>query len=190
MNLRRVSFVAACLSLFAALPAAAQSQPQQLAPWPQQGSPQQPGQWPQQGVQGQQPAPPQQADTCMQDFVKLRDNAQKRAEAIRAASQRKAEPKEACELFNSFSDAEAKMIKYVSDNVTRCGIPKAVETNLKQNHAKTNAIRSKVCQVAASPARSAAPSLSDALSAPVPDSGNIKTGRGTYDTLTGTPLGK
>jgi hypothetical protein len=32
--------------------------------------------------------------------------------------------------------------------------------------------------------------LSDALSSPVPDSNNIKTGRGTFDTLTGSPLGK
>jgi hypothetical protein len=28
------------------------------------------------------------------------------------------------------------------------------------------------------------------LSGPVPDSNNIKTGRGTFDTLTGNPLGK
>jgi hypothetical protein len=32
--------------------------------------------------------------------------------------------------------------------------------------------------------------LSDALSGPVPDSNNIKTGRGTFDTLTGNPLEK
>jgi len=27
-------------------------------------------------------------------------------------------------------------------------------------------------------------------SSPIPDSNNIKTGRGTFDTLTGSPLGK
>ncbi len=35
----------------------------------------------------------------------------------------------------------------------------------------------------------AGPTLSDALTAPVTDASNIKTGRGTFDTLTGTPLG-
>ena len=54
---------------------------------------------------------------------------------------------------------------------------------------KVAEIRTKVCQVAAAPQRQQGPSLSDALSAPVPDSNNIKTGRGTYDTLTGSPLG-
>ena len=34
------------------------------------------------------------------------------------------------------------------------------------------------------------PSLSDVLGgSAVPDANNIKTGRGTFDTLTGTPLG-
>jgi hypothetical protein len=43
--------------------------------------------------------------------------------------------------------------------------------------------------MAAQPQRPAGPSLSDALGGPIPDSSNIKTGRGTFDTLTGTPLG-
>jgi len=51
-------------------------------------------------------------------------------------------------------------------------------------------IRGKVCQAAAAgPPRPAGPSLSDALSAPITDSKNIKSGGGTFDTLTGSPLG-
>ncbi len=121
--------------------------------------------------------------------MKLRDAAQNRATAIRTASARKAPAKEACGLFNAFSDAEAKMIKYAADNGTRCGIPPDIVMGLKQNHAKTAELRTRVCQAADSPQGPAAPSLSDALSAPVPNAGNIKTGRGTFDTLTGTPLG-
>jgi hypothetical protein len=49
--------------------------------------------------------------------------------------------------------------------------------------------RTNVCLMAAQPQRPAGPSLSDALGAPITDSSNIKTGRGTFDTLTGTPLG-
>jgi hypothetical protein len=188
MNSRRVLFIAACLFPFAAgliatSPAAAQfqpplQQPPAASPWDQ---PPQQSQWPQQ---------PQEA--CIQEFGKLRDIAQKRAGAIKAAGARKATPKEACGLFNAFSDAELKMIKFASDNTTRCGIPPEVVTTLKQGHARTTEMRTRVCQAAASPMQSAGPSLSDALSAPVPDANNIKTGRGngTYDTLTGTPLGK
>ena len=60
---------------------------------------------------------------------------------------------------------------------------------MKQSHAKTVEMRTKVCQAAAAPARPVGPTLSDALTAPVTDSNNIQTGRGTFDTLTGTPLG-
>jgi hypothetical protein len=190
MNSRRAWFIAACLLPFAASPfAAAQfqpppQQPPAASPWdqPPQGAP-----WPQQQQQQQQQA----QEACVQDFGKLRDIAQKRAAAIRTASERKASAKEACGLFNAFSEAEAKMIKFSNDNAARCGIPKEMMTNLKQQHVKTTEIRTKVCQAAAGPGPAAAPSLSDALSAPVPDANNIKTGRGTgvYDTLTGTPLG-
>lgn len=133
---------------------------------------------------------PQQVPPCVQAFTKLRDDAQKKAGAIRAASERKAAPKEACGLFNAFSAAEAKLVKYAADNVAGCGIPPEVVKNLQQQHKKTVEIQGRVCQAAASPPRPAGPSLSDALgSGAVPDVSNIRTGRGTYDTLTGTPLG-
>ena len=196
MNPRRVLFIAACLFSIAAGPfAAAQVQPPQqpaASPWDQ------PPQQPRQSLQQPQQSPwapqqsQQQQEACIQDFGKLRDNAQKRAEAIRAASARKAQAKEACGLFVAFTDAEAKMIKFANDNTARCGIPPEIVKNLKQGHVRSSQLRVQVCQAANAPQQSAAPSLSDALTAPVPNAGNIKTGRGTgtYDTLTGTPLGK
>jgi len=164
MNLCRAVCIAACMFPIASGPAAAQ-----VPPWPQQ----------------------QQEPPCVREFGKLRDDAQKKALAIRAASERKvkATAKEACALFNAFSAAELKMAKYAADNAVSCGIPPEVVTNIRQGHAKTTEIRTKVCQAAAAPMQPAAPSLSDALVAPVPDSNNIRTGRGTFDTLTGTPLG-
>lgn len=153
----------------------------QLGPMPQQSPP---------GASPWDP-PAQQMPPCVVEFGKLRDEAQKKAGAIRAASERKADPKEACGLFNSFSAAEAKLIKYAIDKAASCGIPPEVATNLKRQHAKTVEIQTKVCRVAAAPPRPQGPSLSDALgSGAVPDVSNIRTGRGTYDTLTGTPLGK
>lgn len=165
MNLRRAVFIAAFASVLpaAAAPVAAQVQ---SAP------------------QDQQPSP------CVKEFLRLRGVAEKKAAAIRAASERKAPPQEACKLFNSFSAAEAKMVKYATDNSVWCGIPAQVLSGIKQSHAKTTKLRSRICRIAAAgPPRPAGPSLSDALSSSVPDSSNIKTGHGTFDTLTGTPLG-
>jgi|SRR5689334_4731971 hypothetical protein len=136
------------------------------------------------------PAAPQQEPPCAKDFAKLREDAEKKAMAIRAASERKASPKEACQLFNAFVAAQSKMLKYATDNAAWCGIPVQITAGLKEGITKTSEIRTKVCQVAAAPARPAGPSLSDALSGPVPDSNNTRTGRGTFDTLTGNPLDK
>jgi len=172
MNLRGALLVAACMFPVAAAPAAAQFQPMQPMQQPQ-ARPQ-----------------PQGVPPCVQEFFKLRDETQKNADAIKAASERKAGPAEACTLFNTFSAAEEKMIKYAADNGVWCGIPGEVLTNLRKGHVQTTMIRTKVCHAAAAPQRPAAPSLSDALSGPTPDSSNIRTGRGTFDTLTGTPLGK
>ncbi len=159
MNLRRALLIAACLTPGAAASAVAQMQP------------------------------PQQEPPCMRDFTKLRDDAAKKASAIRAASSRHVDAREACKLFNAFSAAEAKMVKYTTDNAVWCGIPPNVIDSIKQSHVKTVKMRTKVCQAAAAPQRPAGPTLSDALTAPVTDSNNIHTGRGTFDTLTGTPLG-
>ena len=133
--------------------------------------------------------PPAQQPPCMNDFAKLRDDAAKKAGAIRTANERKVSPKVACHLFTVFSVAEAKLIKYAEANATWCGIPPGIIKTMKQAHSRTGEIRTKVCRVAAMPQRPPGPSLSDTLSAPIPDANNIKTGRGTFDTLTGSPLG-
>ncbi len=135
--------------------------------------------------------PPPQQQACVDKFGLLRDDAQKKAGAIQAASKNKVDPKTACGLFNNFSASEAKLVKYAADNASSCGIPPEVITNLRQQHAKTVGIQGRVCQAAANPPRPAGPSLSDVLGgSAVPDANNIRTGRGTYDTLTGTSLGK
>ena len=166
MNLRRALFIAGCLIPMAGGSAMAQFQP---APPPQQ----------------------QQMPPCAKEFFRLRDEAGKKAEAIRKASEHKASPKVACGLFNEFSGAEAKMIKYAETNAAWCGIPAQVIAQMKKAHAQTGQIRVKICRVAAEqPAGPRPPSLSDALGGPIPDANNITTGRGgTFDTLTGTPLG-
>ncbi len=135
-------------------------------------------------------APPQQEPPCVQEFVKLRDDVEKRAGAIKAANERRATPREACQLFNVFITSQTKMLKYAVDNGVWCGIPTQIVANLKAGITKTSEIRTRVCQAAAAPVQQTGPSLSDALTSPVPNSSNIKTGRGTFDTLTGSPIGK
>ena len=138
-------------------------------------------------------APAPQDTRCLDQFLVLRKDVEKRGGAIQAASQRKQKPspKEACGLFNSFTAAEKKMYDYAAKNQASCGIPQQIIDNMKQSRAKSDEVRNRVCQAAAAgPPRPAAPSLSDALNAPVPTTDNIKTGRGTFDTLTGSPLGR
>ena len=179
-----LGFAAGTLSASAQWDTAQQPAPA-ASPWndpPQQQSPAAASPW---------NAGPQQEPPCVQAFGKLRDDAQKKAGAIQAASKNKVDPKTACGLFNTFSAAEAKLVKYAADNISACGIPPEVITNLKAQHQKTVGIQTRVCQAAANPPRPAGPSLSDVLGGTaVPDANNIRTGRGTYDTLTGTPLGK
>jgi len=133
---------------------------------------------------------PGQEPPCMKDFMPLRNDTEKKALAIRAASERKASPKEACSLFSALAAAEAKLVKFSIANAGWCGIPPQAIEQMKAGHARTNTIRGRICQAAANPPRPMAPSLGDALGTTVvPDASTIKPGRGTYDTLTGTPLG-
>ncbi|MFY9684568.1 MAG: hypothetical protein WAJ88_02120, partial [Pseudolabrys sp.] len=68
-------------------------------------------------------AAPQQEPPCVKDFTKLREDTEKKATAIKTAGERKASPREACQLFNAFVAAQSKMLKYATDNATWCGIP-------------------------------------------------------------------
>jgi hypothetical protein len=113
---------------------------------------------------------------------------EKAGSAIQAAGQRKAAREEVCPLFNRFVAVEAKMVKFLESHQSTCQIPAQAITQAKANHSKTVSIRKNVC--AKGPAAAAAPAgptLSEAISGPVlPDDTKPKTGRGIFDTLTGT----
>lgn len=133
----------------------------------------------------------QQQPPCFNDFMPLRQDAEKKAAAVRAAHDKKATPQEACRLIGLFSEAEAKVVNFVEKNGAWCGIPDQVAQGMKANHEHTVQLQKQVCTMAANPPRPAGPSLSDALdpsstAAPTP----IKPGRGTFDTLTGNALAR
>ena len=143
------------------------------------------------GVMGPGPgmAPPQEPP-CIKDFMALRQEAEKRAGAIKAGMEKKVPREEACKLFKSFAAAEIKLIKFAESSAMSCGIPPQAIAQMKAGHERTSKARTQVC--AAGPAdKPAAPSLSDALgtsNAPVPE---VSKGTGgTFDTLTGNALSK
>jgi hypothetical protein len=133
---------------------------------------------------------PAQAPVQCNAFMPLRDDAQKKAAAVRAATQHKAERKEICSLVTSFTNAEAAVVKFLEANKTWCGIPEEAVKSAKTNHEQTLKFRTMAC--AEAPAtHPKAPTLSDAIATPSVDSAtNTKTGRGTLDTLNGNPLAK
>lgn len=116
----------------------------------------------------------------------MREDAEKRAMAIKAASEKKSQPA-LCAAFKSFAEAEAKMLKFVTDHGKECGIPADAEKNLKAAHSKTLEIRKQVCNPQAAPAAAARkPSLSDALgTSRLPDTSASGSAGGTFNTLTG-----
>jgi len=128
----------------------------------------------------------------MKDFLPLRQEAEKRGNMIKAASERKAPPEEACKLIKNFGQAELKMLKYVESHVAKRGIPPDVPDHLKQGHKNTENMQKKVCDVAEQQKQKgpAGPSLSDVLgsSAVLPEATATKKGGSTFDTLNGNVL--
>jgi hypothetical protein len=141
--------------------------------------------------------PPPQAggpnDACMKGFVPLREEAEKRGKLIKAASDRHAQPEEACKLIGDFSKAELSMLKYVQLNSTKCGIPPQISEQMKKGHIGTEQMMKKVCAMAqAQKSGPAGPSLSEVLgsSAVLPEATATKKGGSTFDTLNGNVLAR
>jgi hypothetical protein len=132
-------------------------------------------------------APP--GGTQCGDFAKLTAEAQKRSNLVSAAMKAKADRKELCTLMTNFVAAETNVVKFLDDNKVWCGVPEDALRVSKANHEKSMKFRTMACSEEGP--RPKAPSLSDAIKAPSVDTAkNTKTGRGTFDTLTGNPLGR
>jgi len=141
------------------------------------------------GAWAQFPAAP---PAACNNFMPLRAAVEKAGAAIQAAGKRKAGAPEICKLFRTFARASAKMLKFMEVNKSWCGVPDQALKAAQINMAQAVKIRARACQAAAAP-RPAAPSLSDALGAPViatPDNIKTKRGTGTFDTLTGNALAR
>jgi hypothetical protein len=130
---------------------------------------------------------------CMEKFAPLRQDAEKRAKMIQAASERKAPPQEACGLIKAYVQAEAKLVNYVTTKQTACGIPAEIPKQLKANQGRSQQMMKAVCQAAAQPqgGPAAAPSLSEVLgSTSAPEIRSVRSGGSTFDTINGNVLAR
>jgi hypothetical protein len=91
---------------------------------------------------------PTEGDACTKEFLPLRQEAEARGNLIKAASQRHAPAKEACELIGNFVQSEIKMIEYVEANAQRCPIPPAIVNQLRAGREKSETMLTKVCTAA------------------------------------------
>jgi len=127
--------------------------------------------------------------TQCNNFANLAAEAQKRSALVSAAMKAKADRKELCTLMTNFVAAEGNVVKFLETNKVWCGVPDEALKVSKANHEKSMKFRTVACSEEGP--RPKAPSLSDAIKTPSVDTAkNTKTGRGTFDTLTGNPLGR
>lgn len=122
-------------------------------------------------------------------FSPLNEATQVKANAVQKAMKAKADRKDICRLMTAFVASEGSVVKFLVDNQTWCNVPAQVVAAAKASHEKSLKFRDVVCTEAPAPK---APTLSDAIKTTPVDSGsNTKTGPGgTFDTLTGNPLGR
>lgn len=138
---------------------------------------------------GAQPQQPQQAPAACQNLLVLRDNTQKAGAALKAASEKKAAPEEACKLFKAFVGAESKMIKALEENSQACGVPLDAIKQVKAQHVNVGKMAKQVCDAAAAGPRPTGPSFGEVLgSTPAVPDNSTKRGYGTFDTLSGNQL--
>ncbi len=139
---------------------------------------------------GTAPALAQAGPSQCASFTTLSAEAKKRADAVQAAIKAKVDRSEICTLMTNFVASEGKVVKFLEDNKTWCGVPDDAIKVSKINHEKSLKFREVACNSAAGPAPKQ-PTLSDAIKMPSVDSAtNTKTGHGTFDTLTGNPLAR
>lgn len=88
---------------------------------------------------------------CIAEFAKVREEAEKKAKAAKAADQRHVTRVEMCEYVTAYAAAEERWIDFTDAGVRTCGIPTAILTQLQEVHARTERTRVKICTVRVAP---------------------------------------
>ncbi len=121
----------------------------------------------------------------------MKAEAEKRAQCLKAAMEKKVPREEACGHIKSFAAAESKVVKYVTTNAQTCGIPPDAVKQMRSNHDRTLKAQTQVCSQNAGPPKPTGPGLSEALGT-ARGSTLDKTApqSGALDTLTGNVLAR
>jgi hypothetical protein len=137
---------------------------------------------------------PQQIPSCLKDFLPLREEMDKRFESVKNMMAKRPSASEACSVLTRFTQAEVVLLKFVEKNSPTCPFPPGLLDNIKASNAKSEGYKKQACTAAAQqqqrPARAAEPTLSDAFGAPPLNKETTRTGRGTFDSLSGNPLAR
>ena len=94
------------------------------------------------------------------NFPKLRDDAKAKAEAISVIGKKHGDRKDMCAAVQIFTAAEDKVVKFLEDNKSSCGVPDQAVAQAKTMHANTIKFRDTVC---AEGPKAKPPTLSDAI---------------------------
>ena len=139
-------------------------------------------------------APPQQQpreNPCFREFTPLKAEAEKRAQTLKAAMEKKVAREEACGHIKSFAAAESKVVKYVTTNAQTCGIPPDAVKQMRSNHDRTLKAQTQVCSQNAGPPKPTGPGLSEALGTARGSTLDKSAPQsGALDTLTGNVLAR
>lgn len=139
------------------------------------------------------PARAQAQMPCANEIIPLRQEIEKIGTQVKALIDKKADRAQVCDGLKRFASAEAKFIKYLTDNGAWCSVPPEALKQASAGHAHTLKMRGQAC--AAGPAAQKGPppgpGLSEALgTSRAPAAAGSKSDRGTYNSLTGNPLAR
>ncbi|MCL2715014.1 MAG: hypothetical protein FWD68_10630 [Alphaproteobacteria bacterium] len=130
------------------------------------------------------------SEDCMKRFVPLREETERRGKAWQTLASGSNHPtaEQGCSAYRGLAESMHKMLKFIDANGARCQIPGQVGAQIKDQYAKLEEMRRKVCEIAQQQQRGREPTLSDLLSSSAaPEAGDVKKGA-TFDTLNGNVL--
>jgi hypothetical protein len=86
--------------------------------------------------------------SCQADFQKYTGERQAAVDRINAFNKKRPSAQAACAAFGNLTGAEARLIKWMTENKDWCQIPEAFFTQIQQAAGQTTKVRGQVCTAA------------------------------------------
>jgi hypothetical protein len=93
--------------------------------------------------------------SCQADFQKYTGERQAAVDRINAFNKKRPTAKAACGAFGNLTGAEARLIKWMTENKEWCQVPDAFFDQIKQAAGQTTKVRGQVCAAAKQEAQGA-----------------------------------